>query len=130
MKYILPALLALSVACASVQNDPGDSRTMRDARQCLKAGPCIVMQVDNGNFADAVVYVNSGRIGFVSGMSKAQIYIPRVRLDASGCITVGVRLIAGATMTTSRECPLDNEYLRLDISPLFSTTNLSRVIVH
>lgn len=128
MKLAALALLALA-ACATVRDPdyngaPDASFIGEKARQCLQTGPCIVLQVDNANYSDAVLYVNSARFEFAVGMKRSTFFVPRSRLDGAGCLSMRVRLIAGASITTTKECPQEGESLQLSINPLFSTTNL------
>jgi hypothetical protein len=128
MKLAALALLALT-ACASVPVDDTPD-IVKKTRRCLESeGGCLVVQVENRNYSDVGVYLHGGRIATVNGFGQGTLFISRSDLDGDGCVYFLLRLFAGTTFQTSRECPQGDEYLRLAISSLLSTTNLSRVVI-
>lgn len=115
MKWLL--LVPLLVGCASAGIGGPGERAIRDAEMCLRSGPCLVMQVYNRNTTDARLYLNGSRLAFVNGLSEGPVFIPRWRLDNAGCAVIQVRLMAGPSVLTSRECPREGMRLVLDIDP-------------
>lgn len=85
---------------------------------------CVVLNVDNGALQDASLYLNGGRFGYVNGQQKATLMVPRSRLDGGGCLSIYVRLLAGRTFQSTRECIVGNGHFSLTISPLLSTSSL------
>ena len=121
MRYTFLALLALTAACASVPRSDGyDGTTQveRDASRCLQNGPCTVLQIQNDNFYDAVIYLNGSRVGEVTGLHNGPIFVHDSQLRDGRCATIVVRLIGrGSVASSTKECARDVEHFQLDIAP-------------
>jgi len=121
MKWFLLLALIVTPACASVQHDPlydGATATEQDAAHCVQSGPCTVLQIDNSNFYEAVIYLNGGRIGQITGNHKAPIFIRDSQLVDGRCATIVVRLIGPGTVASStKECVREGWRYTLAIDP-------------
>jgi hypothetical protein len=115
----LLAILAVVLACASLPRGPS-------YLGCEIDQECYVLQVENTNFSDAVLYLNGARFGYATGLKHTTLAIHRTRLDAAGCAQFTVRLLAGEAFRTTRECVTEpRSRYDLFIGSLLSTTNLT-----
>lgn len=109
--FVIGALFA----CASV---PGPSfMGCRD--------DCVVLNVDNGQLGEVVLYLNSARFATVSGGKQVTLMVPRIRLDGGGCVSVRVRSTSGWEFQSQKECIVGAGHFELVISPLLSASSLA-----
>lgn len=118
------ALLVLTVAASSC------ATRSRDGSGSRAAGGATVVQVDNGNFADVVVYALSTgqyyRLGEVSGHDEATLDLPR-QLDRVHDLRLVADPIGSRTSYFSNEILFEpGDVLVLSVGP---TMNLSTVSV-
>ena len=115
---------SLMVGCVPVRMEGYDGPTQveRDAARCLSSGDCTVLQIDNRNFSDAVIYLNGGRFAFANGLVHTTLFIPDSRLDAEHCATIVIRLIAGDALRLPKECVRRGGHFEMQILPLFSAS--------
>lgn len=86
---------------------------------------CVVLNVDNGQLGEVVVYLNSARFATVSGGKQVTLMVPRIRLDGGGCMSVRVRSISGHEFQSAKECIVGNGHFELVVSPLLSASSLA-----
>lgn len=121
VSFMLGALLAYTFsACASVPIATPSETAARAAADCLKSGPCVVVQVDNGVLYDATVTVNGFRVGEVSGEHTGTFFVRESLLVEGRCAQVALyfrQLHRGSV--SSRECVREGGRFRLALDPLY-----------
>jgi hypothetical protein len=131
------ALVFLLTACASQQlprplyDDYSVAHILvnGDMQQCLQqASGCSLLEIENHNFSDAVVYLNGNRIGDVPGLERSvRFFIPNSALADRRCATVTVQLrdFFRQAWRSGKECITPGGHFGLFISDPFSTTSLT-----
>jgi hypothetical protein len=120
MRYLLALLLS---ACATVSRE--NETILREAIRCLRTSDsCTTLQVWNEASLDAVIYVNSFRVGEARSWGSTTLYIPDTQLGQRRCAVVTVRQRMGKSGRTTEECARVGGSFHLTIGSLFQTTNL------
>ena len=112
----IAALLAM-VGCASA----GPPEYLTDARACVDAEPCVVIQVKNDRFEDASVWINNSRKGTINGFGSLTLFLRQSELTEGGrCVIASFRLIGDHSVHgTSKECLQEREgHFTLHLDPL------------
>ena len=112
------AIVLTAAGCASAPQAPS-------FRGCNLEDECVILQVENSQLSDAVIYLSGGRFGFAPGLEHTTFAIPRYRLDGNRCMAIRVRLIAGESYYSGKECVTVGGHYELMISPLLSTSSLT-----
>lgn len=121
---IAAALLALPLAASSCSSGRGDSSGAPSDR------PATTVEVDNGNFADVVVYaLGAGqyyRLGEVTGLDRSTFRLPRHLVGVTDLRLVVDPIGSGVSYFSQEILFSPGDVLILDVGP---TMNLSSVSV-
>ncbi|HEY0528687.1 MAG TPA: hypothetical protein VGD02_07650 [Gemmatimonadaceae bacterium] len=116
----LAFLIAGLTACATLPRVTREERAAEAAAECLRAGPCVVVQVDNQVLYDGVVRVNGVTVGPVFGEQHATFFIRETLLRDGRCAQVSVEFRQpGVTSISSRECLREGGRFTLAVDPMY-----------
>lgn len=122
---IAASLVALPLAASSCASGRGGA----EAGDAPSERPTTVIQVDNGNFADVVVYaLGAGqyyRLGVVTGLDRSTLQLPR-HLDRVTDLRLVVDPIGSGASYFSNEILFSpGDVLVLDVGPTMSLSSVS-----
>lgn len=118
MRKIALILVSLVMAsgCATVPIASPGARSVREAEECLKVGPCFLVRATNdGSYATAVS-LNGAKIGEIAAWGNATFFVRESALKDGRCAQVSFYLILqGSRGQSESQCIERSGYFTLQL---------------
>jgi hypothetical protein len=121
--------LASAIACSHQQADPAPTPAP-EATDGLRAAESLVIEVENHNWSDIVVYVSHDgvvtRLGLVTGSTSASLPLPSYLVGTLGVVRLGVRRIGGTDSYASEPISVrTGSTLKLTVESRVATSSVA-----